>query len=162
MARPDMPRDQIADRISAYVYGNILVLASLVILHHNEIENGFGLALVAGTTVSTFIAHAFAERLGSSVREHEHSMRDILRDSLPIVSSAAVPAALMAIGAFGWLGPMLCLRLAEAWIISRMALTAFIVSRLQGRPVTGRTWIESVGLAGVALLIVGVKVVLTH
>ncbi|MFI5427474.1 hypothetical protein [Aeromicrobium sp. UC242_57] len=163
MARPIPSRDEIADRISAYVYGNILVLASLVVLHHDEIERGFGFALVLGTAVSTFIAHAFSEGLGASVRQNEHaSMQHILRDSLPIVSAASVPAALMAVGAFGWIEPVVCLRLAEAWVIVRLAITSFIVGRLQGHPVTGRTWFASLALAAVAVAIVAIKVVLTH
>lgn len=162
MARPIPSRDEIADRISAYVYGNILVLASLVVLHHDEIERGFGFAIVFGTAVSTFIAHAFSEGLGASVRQNGHSMRHILRDSLPIVSAASVPAGLMAVGAFGWLDPVLCLRLAEAWVIIRLAITSFIVGRLQGHPVTGFTWIASLALAGVAVGIVAIKVILTH
>lgn len=155
--------DEIADRISAFVYGNILTLAALVVLHTDEIESGVGLAIVVGTAVSTFVAHAFAERLGAEARGSAHaSWGSVLRDSQPILSSAAVPAALMVIGSLDWASPTLCLRLAEAWIVVRLALTGFLVGRLRGRPVTFRTWLASIALAGVAIAIVGVKVVLTH
>ena len=155
--------DEIADRISAFVYGNILTLAALVVLHPDEIASGVGLAIVAGTAVSTFVAHAFAERLGAEARGSTHaSWGSVLRDSVPILSSAAVPALLMLVGSLEWASPTICLRLAEAWIVVRIALAGFVVGRLQGRPVSLRTWLASAGLAVAALLVVALKVVLTH
>ncbi|MFC5679593.1 hypothetical protein [Aeromicrobium endophyticum] len=155
--------DEAADRISAYVYGNILVLAALVLLTNDDIDHGAGLAIVAGTAVSTFVAHAFAERLGSAVREGEHArMRVVLRDSLPIISSAALPALLMGAGAIGWISPAVALRIAEVSVVVRLGGTAFVVSRLQGRAVTAHTWFESMALAVTAVAIVGLKLLLTH
>lgn len=157
------PIDEAADRISAYVYGNILMLAALVLLTHDDVEHGSGLAVVAGTAVSTFVAHAFAERLGSAVREGQHAhLRVVLRDSLPIISSAALPALLMGVAAIGWISPVAALRIAEVSVVLRLGGTAFVVSRLQGRPVTGRTWIESIALAVAAVAIVGLKLLLSH
>jgi hypothetical protein len=155
--------DEAADRISAYVYGNILVLAALVLLTDDDITHGAGLAIVAGTAVSTFVAHAFAERLGSAVREGENArLGVVLRDSLPIISSASLPALLMGAGALGWISPMVALRMAEVSIVVRLGGTAFVVSRLQARPVTARTWVESIALAVAAVAIVGLKLLLTH
>jgi hypothetical protein len=155
--------DEIADRISAFVYGNILTLAALVVLHADEIVSGAALAIVAGTAVSTFVAHAFAERLGAEARGSAHaSWGSVLRDSVPILSSAAVPALLMVVGSLDGASPTLCLRLAEAWIVARIALAGLVVGRLQGRPVSLRTWIASAGLAVAAVVVVAVKVALTH
>ncbi|MCW2841032.1 MAG: hypothetical protein JWR55_2515 [Aeromicrobium sp.] len=155
--------DEIADRISAYVYGNILTLAALVVLHADEIEHGVGLAIVAGTALSTYTAHVYAERLGAEARGTAHaSWRTVLRDSNPILTSAAVPAVLMIVGSLEWASPTLCLRVAEAWVVARLGLTGFIVGRLRREPVTIRTWVASIGLALVALVIVAVKVALTH
>lgn len=163
MNHPNESREQIADRISAYVYGNIMVMASLVVLHQGEVERGVGVALVVGAAASTFIAHAFAERLGAEVRQNkEASLRHVMHGSLPILSAASVPAMLMIVGAFGWLPPSTGLRLAEVWVIVRLGMTAFVVSRLQGYPVTQRTWFASFGLASGALLIVALKLIVTH
>jgi hypothetical protein len=157
------PIDEAADRISAYVYGNILVLAALVLLTHDDVDHGAALAIVAGTAVSTFVAHAFAEHLGSAVRVGQHArLTVVLRDSLPIISSATLPAILMAAGAVGWVPPLVALRIAEVSVVIRLGATAFVVSRLQGRPVTTLTWLESIGLALAAVAIVGVKLLLTH
>jgi hypothetical protein len=165
MARTSRPApvDEAADRVSAYVYGNVLLLAALVVLSREDARDGAGLAIVAGTAVSTFVAHTYAERLGAAVRSVEHaSWSVVLRDSVPILSAAAVPAALMGAAALDVLPATASLRLAETWVVVRIALTAFIVGRLQGRPVTLRTWVASVGLAATALVVVAVKVVLTH
>lgn len=157
------PVDEAADRISAYVYGNILLLAALVVLSRADVENGTGLAIVLGTAVSTFVAHTYAERLGAAVRTAEHSSwRAVLRDSVPILSSAVIPALLMVLGALDVLSSTACLRIAESWVVVRIGLTGFIVGRLQGHPVTVRTWIASIGLAATALIVVAIKVVLTH
>ncbi|NRQ51683.1 hypothetical protein [Aeromicrobium stalagmiti] len=162
MPHPEVSPDEVADRISAYVYGNILTLAALVVLHTDEVENGAGLAIVVGTALSTFVAHAYAESLGGAARGHASSFGVVLRDSLPIMSAAAVPALLMLAGALEWFSPTVCLRIAETWVVVRLALTGFIVGRLRGMPVTFHTWVASIGLAAVALAIVAVKVVLTH
>jgi hypothetical protein len=160
--RPPSP-DETADRISAYVYGNILVLAALVLLTHDDIDHGAGLAIVAGTALSTFVAHAFAERLGSTVRQGEHArLVVVLRDSLPIISSAALPALLMGAAAISWISPVVALRIAEVSVVVRLGGTAFVVSRLQGRRVTAHTWFESIALAVTAVAIVGLKLLLTH
>ena len=163
MARRDPSPDEIADRISAYVYGNILTLAALVVLHDDEVGSGVAVAIVTGTALSTFVAHAYAESLGGAARGGEGpSWRHVLRDSRPILSAAGVPALLMAVGAVDWMSPTACLRTAEAWVVVRLALTGFIVGRLRGLPVTLHTWIASVGLAVVAVAIVAIKVVLSH
>lgn len=163
LPRPPASIDEAADRISAYVYGNVLLLAALVVLSRHDVLDGAGLAIVVGTALSTFVAHTYAERLGAAVRSAEHaSWSVVLRDSVPILSAAAVPAALMALGATDVVPPTTCLRLAESWVVVRIGLTAFIVGRLQGRPVTLRTWVASVGLAATALVVVAIKVVLTH
>jgi hypothetical protein len=163
MPRTALSPDDVADRISAYVYGNILTLAALVVLRRDEVEDGFGLAIVTGTALSTFVAHAYAERLGAEARGTQHtSWRIVLRDSIPILSSAVLPALAMLVGTLDWVSPTVCLRTAESWVVIRLALTGFIVGRLRGLPVTVHTWISSVALAAIAVVIVGIKVVLTH
>ena len=68
----------------------------------------------------------------------------------------------MGAAAIGWISPLVALRLAEVSIVVRLGATAFVVSRLQGRPVTAHTWFESMALAATAIAIVGLKLLLTH
>jgi hypothetical protein len=58
-ARNPLDRDNAASRISAYIYGNILVLTALVPIV--TAEKHLGILVVLGAALSTFIAHSFAE-----------------------------------------------------------------------------------------------------
>lgn len=159
-----LERDDAASRISAYIYGNILVLAALVPLV--QTEKYIGVAIVVGTAVSTFIAHAFAEAVGHTVREGEAMTRAEkvaeLRNSVPILSSALLPSIILAVGWVGVLEHRTALLLAELTVLVRIGGIVFVIGRLNGeRP--SRSWlISAAALTVVAATIVGVKVVLTH
>ncbi|SDH62166.1 hypothetical protein SAMN05444695_102432 [Rhodococcus triatomae] len=151
-------------RISAYVYGNILVLAALVPLVTTP--EYLGIAIVAGTSLSTFIAHVFGEAVAQSVRTGRELGRAgriaELRDSLPIFSAAALPCAILALAWIGWLEPRTAQILAEITVLARICSIVWVVRRIQGRPPTPGTTVAAIGLGVVALLVVAVKVVLTH
>ncbi|MFD5176641.1 hypothetical protein ACFWM1_12595 [Nocardia sp. NPDC058379] len=161
-----VPLDQgnAASRISAYIYGNVLILAALIPVSPSA-EN-VGILVVLGTAVSTFIAHSFAESVGRSVREGAPQtaadrLAD-LRDSLPILSSAVVPCVVLAAAAFGWLQPRTAQVLAEVVMLVRIAGIVFVIRRLQGRRPDRSTLIGAVALGCAATTVVAVKVVLTH
>ncbi|OBA39604.1 hypothetical protein [Gordonia sp. 852002-51296_SCH5728562-b] len=69
-----LPPRRAASRLSAYVYGNIMVLAALVTASAHAVENGEAVWLVLGTGLTTYIAHVFADLVaGSSIPEaHGH------------------------------------------------------------------------------------------
>lgn len=153
-----------AARISAYIYGNILVLAALVPVTTSP--QYVGIAIVVGTALSTFIAHAFAESVAQSVRSGErltHRERlEELRDSVPILSSAVLPSLILVTAWVGWLEPRTAQVLAEVAVLIRIGSTVFVVRRLQNRTPTTVTIAAAVGLALLATVIVVVKIVLTH
>lgn len=90
-----LDRNNAASRISAYVYGNVLVLAVLIPIVPGP--NYVGIAIVLGTALSTFVAHAFAESVGHSVRERSRlttaERRAEVRDSVPILTSRSSRAS---------------------------------------------------------------------
>ncbi len=153
-----------ASRISAYVYGNILVLAALVPITTSP--EYVGIAIVLGTALSTFIAHVFAETVAQAVRSGEQLTRseriEELRDSVPILSSAVLPCLILLTAWIGWLEPRTAHILAEVAVLVRIGSTIFVVRRLQGRRPTTRTVVTAIGLALVATVVVIVKVILTH
>ena len=155
-----------ASRISAYVYGNILVLAALIPLSFHEEHTFQGVAIVLGTAISTFIAHAFAEAVGQTVRTGNHLSRAEqmaeLRNSVPVLSAAILPATLLLIGWWGLLDPQLGQLLAEITVIARIASTNYVVGRLRGEKPTRGTFLGSIALAAAATVIVAIKIVLTH
>lgn len=162
--REPLPQPSASGRISAYIYGNVLVLAALVPVVTTR--QYVGIAIVAGTALSTFIAHVFAEAVAQTVHTGRQLTRSEriseLRDSVPILSSAVLPCLILATAAVGWLEPRTAQILAEVVVLVRIASTVFVIDRLLGRKPTTTTIAAAVGLALLATIVVVVKVVLTH
>ncbi|MFI5497637.1 hypothetical protein ACIA5E_01145 [Nocardia asteroides] len=159
-----LDRRNAAGRISAYIYGNILILAALIPVSPSN--DNVGILVVLGTALSTFIAHVFAEGVGRSVREDAAVTRaqrfEDLRDSLPILSSAVMPCAILAAARFGWLEPRTAQVLAEVAMLVRIAGIVFVIRRLEGRRPDRSTLLGAVALGCAATTVVAVKVALTH
>ncbi len=137
----DPPRDDVASRVSAYVYGNVLVMAALIALHPDDLRGPGGVLSVLGVGASTFVAHAVGEAVGSRVREGRSldaaALRHELRGALPIATAAGVPAALLTPA---WVGvadadPVLVLVLALVDI--RLALLGSVVAWMSGERSSG-------------------------
>jgi hypothetical protein len=160
-----------AQRTTAYVYGNLLVLAALVALSGDEVESGRAFWIVLGTAVSTFVAHVFAEAMGASVRNAaepepaDPTVRDaweLARESYPILTSGFLPAVIIALGWLEILPADPALYIADAVILFRIASTGIIVARLRNEPSSLRIILLGIGVAVVAGLISLLKVYLTH
>lgn len=164
MPRPPLPVEDYASRISAYVYGNILVLAALLPLNTASVVHA-GLVVI-GTSISTFIAHAFAESVGRSARSGRPltpvERIQELRDSVPVLTSGLVPAAVVGLGGLGWLELSTALLIAEIWVVTRIAGTSYVITRLRGERPNRGTLATSIVLTVVAVVIVVIKVLLTH
>ncbi|WP_068278804.1 hypothetical protein [Aldersonia kunmingensis] len=162
--RTDLEPMHAASRISAYIYGNILILAALVPISPAAI--GLGLAVVWGTALSTYVAHAFAETVGESVRQHADVTWELriseLRDSVPILTSAVVPSVVLLLGILDVLEPETAQLTAEIVMLARIGGIAFVIARLKGQRPGGETIIASVFVIIIALAAVITKIVLTH
>ncbi|WP_238422239.1 hypothetical protein [Gordonia sp. 'Campus'] len=163
--RRPLDRTHAAPRISAYIYGNILILAVLIPLHVHD--DFVGIAILAGTAASTFIAHVFAE--GVARRVQDGPIRPTtamalghLRDSVPILTSALVPCAILLIGLIGWIEPRTAQLVAEVVILLRIGGTVFVIDRLNDEPPSRATLFSAAAVTLVATLIVVIKVVVTH
>ena len=136
-------RHDAASRISAYIYGNILVLAALVPVP--VADSSLGVAVVIGTALSTFVAHSFAEAVGDSVRQGTAltpaERRVELRNSVPILSSAVLPSLILCAGWIGWLEPRTAQVLAEIAVLVRIAGIVYVIGRFRGeRPNSTTMW----------------------
>ncbi|WP_051637014.1 hypothetical protein [Rhodococcus sp. UNC363MFTsu5.1] len=164
MERTPLDVEDSASRISAYVYGNILVLTALIPL--NNASTTHAALVVVGTSLSTFVAHAFAESVGRSARigrpltTAEHL--EELRDSVPILTSGLVPAAVVGLSALGAFEQQTALLLAELWVVSRIAGLGIVITRLRGEKLSRRSLRACFVLAFVAIAVVAVKLFLTH
>ncbi|MCC3312562.1 hypothetical protein [Nocardia africana] len=162
--RNPLDRSNAASRISAYVYGNILILAALIPV--TTTEEHVGILVVIGTALSTFVAHAFAEGVGQAVRENRaltpRQRWEDLRDSVPILSSAVLPSIILACAAVDWLAPRTAQIVAEVAMLVRIGGIVFVIERLKGARPGRSTIFTALLLTAVATTVVVVKVVLTH
>ncbi|GAB83603.1 hypothetical protein RVF83_09800 [Gordonia rubripertincta] len=160
-----LDREHAAPRISAYIYGNILILAALIPLHLTD--DFVGVLIVLGTAASTFVAHVFAEAVGRRVHEGPvHPTKTMvlrnLRDSVPILSSASVPCLILAAAWMGWIDPRTAQIAAEIVILLRIGGTVFVIDRLNNERPSRATLIGAAAVTVVATVIVVIKIVLTH
>lgn len=162
--RIPLDEENAARRISAYVYGNILILTALIPV--TTTDQQVGILVVVGTALSTFVAHAFAEGVGQAVREQKSLTREQrwgeLRDSVPILSSAVLPAVILAVAWIGWLEPHTAQIAAEVAMLVRIGGIVFVIQRLKGSQPSRWTLLGAVLLTTVATVIVVLKVLLTH
>lgn len=156
--RHPLPPQDARHRTTAFIYGNIVVLAALVPINFHEVS-GADVVAILGIAVSTFLVHVFADVVTSPWSRD--SIRRGVWDSAPILTSGVLPA-LLVIAALLGAPALVALLLAELLLVLRLALLGVVVARLQSRPTSaGPVW-AGIGLAVVALVIVLIKVVLPH
>ncbi|MCW2775742.1 MAG: uncharacterized protein JWN91_4068 [Nocardioides sp.] len=159
-----LPPERKRARVTAYVYGNILVLAAVATATPETIENGHAAVVVAATTITTYLAHVLAHEVGEAlVNEEVETDRQELRDALPIISSGSIPIALLLAGA---LSKQVDIGLAElvamGVVVCRLAATGTLVTRLGGQPSTRRAVWGGFALAAIGILIATLKAVFLH
>jgi hypothetical protein len=164
--RHPLDADDAARRTTAYVYGNILVLAGLVVATTDEISAGRAFWVVIGTAASTFVAHVFAELMGDQVRNPEEitwrKVRDLARESLPVLTSGLIPAAILLLSAYGLIEPPVAVLIAEGLVLLRIAGTGVVVARLRNERSSVRVLGLGIGVALVGVAVSLLKVYLTH
>ena len=159
--------ERMRSRVSAYIYGNIFVLAALFATSPESVAHWTAAVIVLATSATTFFAHVVAHNIGQAIgRTENEELRVQLsreaRDAVPIMTSGTIPAVLLGLGALGWLAPWLSQVLAEAYVVVRLAGTGTVVRRLSdaasGR---GGFW-SGLALAGIGIVIAALKQILTH
>lgn len=161
--RTEIPRR----RISAFIYGNILVLSALVALSPASLKGAKGFAYVVGVAISTFIAHVASDLIAYLLRHPDGEglgieMAHELRDAVPIATSALLPTPILVATWVGWLQPELAWSAAIGITLFRLSLLGPIAAWNAREPFS--LWPLFAGgllallIAGVALL----KALLTH
>jgi acyl-CoA synthetase (AMP-forming)/AMP-acid ligase II len=162
----DLGVERVRSRTSAYVYGNVLVLAAVVQNNESTIESGRAVIIVLVTMVTTYLAHVLAhdvaERIGRSTTEHEVHLRAEFRDALPIVSSGVPPALVLGCGALGWLETEWAQILAAIIVIVRLGATGWVIRRISAQHAARRSLWSGVVLAFAGLVIAILKVEFLH
>jgi hypothetical protein len=152
--------------VSAYVYGNVLVMAALISLRPEDLRGPAGVLYVLGVGISTFVAHMVGDAVGRRVREGRSiqwtEVRHEIRDTLPIGTAAALPAAILLLACGGLVDARLVLGLALAVTDLRLALLGSAVEWLSGERSSARVFMAGVGLAVVSGAVAVLKWRLTH
>ncbi|MCE0538063.1 hypothetical protein LWF15_21445 [Kineosporia rhizophila] len=160
-----LDEDRARSRISAYVYGNILVLAAVIgtVGAHDHDKSWL---VVLAAVLTTYIAHIFAhnvgERLGRTPREHAGHLRQEIRDAVPILSSGVAPTLIFAGLALHRFDPLAAEIAAAGLVILRLAATGLAVERLSGRRTSAATLWSGIGIAVTGAVIALIKVKLSH
>jgi len=162
--RGDLSSRRADNRMSAYVYGDILVLAATAGVYDSAIRSGEALFVVLGTVVSTYIAHVVADVVGAVFGGHHvrTAVRDELRDSVPIVSAGLPPLVLFGAAALGWMTPEWAQAIAAALLVVRLGAIGVVYHHLTAPIGWARAAWFGLLVAGVAAFAVAVKLVLTH
>ena len=160
-----MPRERLAELVSAASYGSVLVLAALSVIGVSDVALGHGAEIVAGVGAATWIAHLFAELLGGHVLRHEPLHRsDVKRaavDGSPILASTVLPALVLSLGRLDLLSDTTSRILAiVVAIVQLLVIGAFVARVAPARPAA--TWRFAVAVAGIGVGIVALTVVLGH
>jgi hypothetical protein len=160
-----LPRERLAQRVSAAAYGSVLVLAALAAVGIGEIDVGSGAELVAGVGLATWLAHLFAELVAGHVEDPEPLDRAHVRqaalDGSPILAATILPALVLFLGRLD----MLPDRLARVLAIAVAVLQLLAVGALVGHvtPVKSKTkWIFAVATLGIGVVVVGLTIALGH
>lgn len=155
-----------ATRIAAYVYGNIVVLATLVSLSREDALTGYSALVIAGVAISTFLTHVLAHGAGHRLHALGPLTRsDVLfelRGSLPILTSAFFPSLLMLITAATSIPGTYAQVLAGLFLVIRLGLLGALVAQVRGTPSSARTVAAGVCLALLAAVVTITKVLLGH
>lgn len=174
----ELPVARLRERVSAYVYGNILVLAALATTTPHAVETGHGAVVVIATTVTTFLAHVLAHLVAHHVGDEPPARasagstggpahgavpdRDSLRDAVPIASSGSLPALILLVAWLTGLDPSAAVLVSSAVVVVRLAGLGVLTRRYAGhRSRLADLWTGLV-LAGLSGVVVVLKVLLTH
>ncbi|MCD5310562.1 hypothetical protein [Kineosporia babensis] len=161
----DLSDDRARSRLSAYVYGNILVLAAIIGTVGSE-DHAHSWVIVLATFLTTYLAHIFAhnvgERIGRTEAEHETHLREGIRDAAPILSSGMVPMLIFVGVAREWFNPVPAEIVAAGLVVLRLASTGLAVERLSGRKASAATLWSGVGIAAAGIVIALIKVRFSH
>ena len=162
----DLSREDGASRASAYVYGNVLVMAALIALHPDELRGPTGVLYLLGVSASTFVAHTLGEAVGLRVREGRSpdraAVRHEIRNALPIATSAGLPAALLVLAWADLVDASVVLVGALVLVDVRLALLGSVVARMSGERSSARVFAAGFALAVVAAAVAVLKWQLTH
>ena len=160
------PPERLAERVSAAIYGTVLVLAAIPLVDVADVDSGAGWGLVTGVGAATWVAHLFAEVVGDGLRHgatHDlGGIRRAMADGLPILLVAVAPALMLLLGRLDVLGDRGALWAALAVGLVQLAGVGAFVGWAASRAGVRRWWSYAALTAVVGLVVVVLKLRLSH
>lgn len=112
------------------------------------------------------MAHVFSDLAGHRMRHGEHpSAKDLRHEAAiarPIVTSAVLPALVLATCCLGWTGGRLAVPLALGVLALRLAWIGSVMTHRSGQHSSWRVVASGLGFALAALLVAALKTMLSH
>jgi hypothetical protein len=160
-----IPRERLAELVSAASYGCVLVLAALSVIGVSDVALGHGAELVAGVGLATWLAHLFAELLANHVRHQEplrgHEIVEDMVDGSPILAAPVLPALVLMLGRLDLLSPSAARILAILVTVLQLLAIGAFVGRLAPRRAAAH-WVYAALTAAAGLSVVALTVLLGH
>jgi hypothetical protein len=164
--RDERRRSEQGERLGGYIYGEIVVLATIVAGAH-AYRNGAGhvAALVLITTVVFWLAHVYADALADSIRKGEHltwaELREIAGRESSIIEAAFTPVLLLVLGSIGVFSVDVAVWLAFLAGLGVLVTEGFVFARAEKLGGVGTAVIVGANLA-MGLLLVALKLWVSH
>ena len=154
------------ERLGGYIYGTIVVLATVVAGAKAYREHvGHVALLVLITTVVFWLAHVYAHALAQSVAQDQHlsrsALRDIARRESSIIEAAIAPIGALLLGHWGIVSERTAVWLAIACGLGALVGQGFAFARAERLGRVATLGIVAVNL-GLGLALVGLKLWVSH
>ena len=169
----ELDAHDVAHRISAYTYGNFLVLAALLTIQDAKaIYDNTAVLYIIGTGLTTYIAHVIAEMQEYRVLHSGTPPREFVKQALsnasPILGTTVYPVLLLILAAILPPGAtydiifdctiLLCL----ATVVWRIFSLNFMIARYRSEPLCWRTFQSAVWLTFAIIVLAIVKIMFIH
>jgi hypothetical protein len=154
------------ERLGGFIYGTIVVLAVVVAgARAYQHEAGNIAALAAVSVVALWLAHVYAHGVAHSVSRREHlsvaELRRIARREGSIVEAALPPIGALLLGAVGLVSTK-----GAVWLALGLGLVVLAAQGVAVARVERLGWLGTLGIVaanlGLGLLLIGLKLVVTH
>jgi hypothetical protein len=154
------------ERLAGFVYGTLIVLAMITVGAKAYPDGPGRLAMfVVGTSTVFWLAHVYAHGIGLSVALRERLSFDellqIARHESSIVEAAVPPVGALLAGAIGLLSAD-----TAVWVAFGLGLAVLGAQGWRFARIERLGWLATVGAVaanlGLCLLLVGLKLLLTH
>jgi len=159
-------RGEMGERLGGFIYGTIVVLATLI-AGSRAYSHGIGhvALLVVLTTVVFWLAHVYADSLADSIRRDQrlswHEVVEIGRRESSIIEAAATPVLILILGKLGLFSENTAVWLAFAAGLVVLGAGGIAFARTTQLGPLGTVFIVALNLS-IGLVLVGLKLFVGH